>query len=401
MKKNLLFVIPSLSAGGGEKSLVNLLGQIDYSQYNVDLFLLNHKGLFMDYIPKEVNIVKIPHTYYLFTLPIIKSLCQLLLKGKFKLALNRIMYTFLNRTIQNESKREQYSWNFLSPSLKNLEKEYDVAIGFLEKTSTYFCVDKVTSNKKIGWIHNDYDKLGMCPTYDIKYFRKLDHIVTVSEECGKILKKRFPSEESKIKVIYNIVSPTMIEKMSCQEKTNSFNKNNDDITILSIGRLHHQKGFEMAIEACRKLVDKGYNIKWNIIGEGIERKKLSKLISNNSLEGRFNLLGLKSNPYPFIKQADIYAQTSRFEGKAIAIDEAKILRKPIVVTNFSTAKDQINHGVDGLIVDMNAEAIVKGIEKLIIDCDLRKTFFMNLSQLQLGTEKEIMKFTKLISGEST
>lgn len=396
MKKNLLFVIPSLSAGGGEKSLVNLLSQIDYNSYNVDLFLLNHNGIFMDYIPKEVKVLCLPESYHLFSLPFYQSIKKLLLKGKISLLFNRIMFALINKNNKNISQKEQYGWKYISESLEKIDKKYDVAIGFLEKTSTYFCIDKVDALKKIGWVHIDYDKLGMDPKFDIRYFRKLNNIITVSEECGNILKSRFPSERNKVRIMYNIVSPKLINKMAKQVKMGVYDKKCNEIVILSIGRLHYQKGFELAIKACRKLVDKGFNIKWNIIGDGEERENLTKLIKINNMENNVILLGLKSNPYPYIKQADIYAQTSRFEGKSIAIDEAKILQKPIIVTNFSTARDQITDGVNGLIVDMNSIAISEGIEQLIKDFELKKTIISNLSKEELGTEEEINKLYEIL-----
>ncbi|MFC0560073.1 glycosyltransferase [Halalkalibacter alkalisediminis] len=395
MKKNLLFVMPSLAAGGGEKSLVNLLSQIDYKKYNVDLFLLNHNGIFMEYIPKEVQVLTLPDSYSVFTLPLYHSLIKFLLKGKPSLAIARIMFTLTSRNNKNTSEREQYSWKYISEALDITNKKYDVAIGFLEKTSTYFCVDKVNATKKIGWVHIDYDKLGMDPEFDIHYFKKLDNIVTVSQECASILKRRFPSESNKVDVIYNVVSPSMINKMAIQGKYDIYDKKDDEVIILSIGRLHYQKGFEMAIEACKKLVDKGYNIRWYIIGEGEEREKLLSLIKTNKLEKYFKLLGLKSNPYPYLKQADIYAQTSRFEGKSIAIDEAKILQKPILVTNYSTAKDQITNEINGVIVEMNSESIGKGMEKVILDNNLRDNIIENLSKELLGTEEEINKLYKM------
>lgn len=395
MKKKLLFVMPSLSAGGGEKSLVNLLTQIDYDLYDVDLFLLNHDGIFMEYLPKEVNILSSSETYKVFSLPLPQSVFKFFITGKISLALNRIIFTVKNKNSKNTSKSEQYSWKQLSSSLERLEKKYDVAIGFLEKTSTYFCVDKVNAKSKIGWVHIDYDQLGMDPKFDIHYFKRLNHIVTVSEECANIVMERFPSEKHKVAVIYNIVSPTMINKMALEDSNNVYGKKDNEINILSIGRLHYQKGFELAIEACKKLVDRGYTVKWNIIGEGEEREKLSNLIKSYNLENNFKLLGLKSNPYPYIKQADIYVQTSRFEGKSIAIDEAKIMHKPIVVTNFSTAKDQIINGVNGLIVDMNPNEIADGIEKIINEKNFKDSLINNLSKEKLGTEEEINKLYKI------
>jgi glycosyltransferase involved in cell wall biosynthesis len=395
MKKNLLFVMPSLDAGGGEKSLVNLLNQIDYNLYNVDLFLFNPKGLFLEFIPKEVNLLSLQESYNLFTLPLFKSVKKLLLNKKLRLALNRMMFSIKYRWVQNISRREQYNWKYIAKSLIKLEKKYDVAIGFLEKTSIYFCVDKVDAIKKIGWIHNDYDELGLDPNIDIMYLKKLSKIITVSEECASVLKNRFPTEKDKVVVVYNIVSPAMINRMANIENKDIYHRNGNEFIILTIGRLHYQKGFEIAIDACKKLIDRGYNIKWNIIGEGEKRESLTKLIKANNLEDRFILLGLKSNPYPYLKHADIYAQTSRFEGKSIAIDEAKILKKPIIVTNFSTAKDQINDGKDGLIVNMNPDSVATGIEQLIEDIELRKRFYLNLSKLKLGTEAEIEKIYEL------
>jgi glycosyltransferase involved in cell wall biosynthesis len=396
MKKNILFIIPSLSAGGGEKSLVNLLSHIDYELFNVDLFMLNHEGIFMDYLPKQVNVLLLPSNYKTFTLPLIKSVVYFLLKGNVILAYNRLVFTICNRLIREISRREQYTWKYVERALEKLEKKYDVAIGFLEKTSTYFCVDKVNAARKIGWIHIDYDKLGMDPDFDIKYFEQLDKIITVSEECANIFNKRFPSQREKINVIYNIVSPTLINQMANQDYIEINKKAANEVTILSIGRLNYQKGFEMAVMACKLLVDKGYKIKWNIIGEGEERDKLEKLIKNYGVEDYIKLLGLKSNPYPFIKQADIYVQTSRFEGKAIAIDEAKILQKPIVVTNYNTAKDQLVDRINGLIVEMNPEGIAEGIEKLILNNELKKYLVKNLSQESLGTESEIEKLYKIL-----
>ncbi|WP_282937463.1 glycosyltransferase [Paenibacillus sp. RC67] len=398
MKKNLLFVMPSLTAGGGEKSLVTLLSKIDFKYYNVDLLLMDHNGLFMEFIPKEVRLLSLTGTYRVFTLPLFQSLTKFMLKGNGRLFFNRLMYSLKNRIGKNVSQKEQYTWKYLARSIEHLPHQYDAAIGFMEKTSTYFCVDKVNAVKKLGWVHIDYDQLGMDPHFDTRYFKQLDYIVTVSEECANILRNRFPDQQHKVGVIYNIVSPTMIQQMANKPIPGALRKRGDEIAILSVGRLHPQKGFEMAVMSCKKLIDLGYNITWNIIGEGDERGKLMELIEQNQLTNHFNLLGLKSNPYPYMKQADIYAQTSRFEGKSIAIDEAKILNKPILVTNFSTAKDQIHDGKDGLIVEMNVDAIVEGIEKLIIDNGLRRNLESNLSKLKLGTEEEIIKFYGLVSG---
>ncbi|PFI51372.1 glycosyl transferase [Bacillus cereus] len=391
MKKDVLFVINNLNCGGAEKSLISLLNTMDYSRYNVDLFLFKHEGLFLNKIPKQVNVLAEPLEYQLFDMPIKAAIMKCLRQGRLDIALSRVCAGYIFKSEKNKARCEQRVWRYLSKSLQNISKKYDVAIGYLEKNPVYFCIDKVNANKKIGFIHTDYDKLGMDPNIDRGYFRSLDHIVTVSEECANVLKQRFSIYNDKIGVIHNIVSPSTINKMS-QEKVDLERKG---VKLVSVGRLSHEKGFDLAIEACKNLVGDGYEIKWYIIGEGEGRGKLEKMIEENHLQDHFLLLGLKENPYPYIREADIYVQPSRFEGKSIAIDEAKILHKPIVVTNFSTAKDQIKNEENGLIIDMDAHSLSEGIKKLIHNEELRNKLIKNLSDEELGTESEIKKLYTL------
>ncbi|MBS2969650.1 glycosyltransferase [Metabacillus sp. KIGAM252] len=395
MKKKLLFVIPSLEAGGGEKSLVNLLSQIDYSQYQVDLLLFKESGIFLPSIPAHVKIIGLQESYQLFILTLFSSVRKFVMKKQFQLAYARIAYSASNRLLKNKAYSEQVSWKFISKSLNFLDKEYDAAIGYLEKSSIYFIVDKVKANKKIGWIHTNYSSSGLNKDYDNPFFEKLDHIITVSEECAVSLKETFSTCREKIKVIQNIVSPAAILKLADQ-RTASTEKSNEQIKIVTVGRLSHEKGIDLAIQACMRLIERGYKVKWEVLGEGPEREKLEKLIELSNLEKNFFLLGVKDNPYPYIKEADIYVQPSRYEGKSIAIDEAKILGKPIVVTNFDTAKDQISTGINGLIVEKSVEGICNGIERLTENKELLAYITRNLSAERLGTEEEIKKLYKLI-----
>jgi glycosyltransferase involved in cell wall biosynthesis len=398
MKKNLLFVMPSLNAGGGEKSLINLLSQIDYNSYNVDLFLFNKTGVFFNSIPDEVNILETPPIYRTFTKNFSGAINSFIKSGDIHLAFARILFTTKNRIIKNKDFAEQYSWKYVSRSLKEFKKEYDAAIGFLEKSSIYFIVDNVKAKKKIGWIHTNYSCSGMNPKFDKVYFQKLDHIVTVSEECVKSLKKSFPAIAHKIELIYNIVSPRLIKMLADEVELFGnpiFEKTH--INILTIGRLSYEKGIDLAINSCKELLNRGYKIKWYVMGEGSERTNLENLIKNFNLQNNFILLGTKENPYPYLKQADIYVQPSRYEGKSIAIDEAKILNKPIVVTKFESSKDQINNELDGLIVGISYKDIVEGVERLVKNCDLSNYLISNLETQKLSTEHEIEKLYKIIN----
>lgn len=383
----------NLNCGGAEKALVSLLQTIDYNKYNVDLLLFKKEGIFLNNIPQDVNLLKEPFGYNYFDMSIKNAILGCIKKFRFDIAINRLLAGLIFKTEKSRVICEQKVWKYISRGINSLNKQYDVAIGYLEKNPIYYCVEKVNANKKIGFIHNDYEKLGMNPDIDGKYFNQLDNIITVSEGCAEVLKQTFPQHKSKIQVMYNIISPKVIHKMANED----INIDKEKINIVSVGRLNYQKGFDIAIEACGLLKKNGYNFVWNILGEGEERHKLEEMIKEHHLENMFILEGIKENPYPYIKHADIYVQPSRFEGKSIAIDEAKILNKPILVTNFSTAKDQIDDQTNGLIVDMNPESIYKGIKQLIDSEELRGRLSQNLSNEELGTEKEIEKLYNLFN----
>ena len=388
MKKKVLFVINNLNCGGAEKALISLLETIDYSKYDVDLLLFKQEGMFMSKIPMEVTLLPEPENYKYFDMSIKTAILGLIKKRRIDIAVARIAALYVFKTEKSKAVIEQKVWKYLSKSFSDLQTEYDVAIGYLEKNPVYFCVDKVNANKKIGWIHNDYEKIGMDKKIDSRYFSKLDYVFTVSEECLKVLKRIFPQYIDKLKLMHNIISAKTIEKLAL-EKVTDVQFNNENINIVSVGRLNYQKGFDMAIEACAILKARGYKIRWNVIGEGDERGNLEELLKKLDVVDQFKLLGIRENPYPYISQSNIYVQPSIFEGKSIAIDEAKILCKPIVVTNFSTARDQIKDKFNGLICDMNSNSLADNIEKIINDNELKNNLITNLTKEKLDNKDEI------------
>ena len=168
------------------------------------------------------------------------------------------------------------------------------------------------------------------------------------------------------------------------------------IRILTIGRLVYQKGYEYAIEAAKYLKDNCVDFKWYVIGEGNLKYELEELVKKYRLEENFIFLGTFTNPYPFIKECDIYCQPSRFEGFGLAIAEARILNKPIVATNFNIVYDQIRNGENGLIAEMDGDDIGKKILMIIEDNSMRNSIVNNLESEKVGTEEEISKIYSLI-----
>ena len=113
------------------------------------------------------------------------------------------------------------------------------------------------------------------------------------------------------------------------------------------------------------------------------------------MEDCVELLGTKSNPYPYIKNCDIFVQPSRYEGKSVVIDGAKILAKPIIATAYPTVKDQIQNDNEGLIVELNVDGIVDGIVALCSDDTKKQQITEYLNRHEYGNQEEIMKYIKL------
>lgn len=387
-KKDILFITHELQCGGAEKALISLLQVIDYNKYNVYVQLFWNRGLFLNQLHEKVILLPAPVEFQYFDMPIKKALIESLKLGRIDIFYNRIVSSIKMKFEDNVYRKEQLSWKYISKCISKLDKKFDYAVGCIEKGPNYFCVEKVDAAKKLGWIHNDYDKMQMSKEIDIPFFEKIDSIFTDSEECKLVLEKNFEMFQGKFQVLKNIVSPKLIRKLAQEKIEESYN----GFKIISVGRFSPQKGYDMAIDAAKIVKDEGYNFNWIILGDGELKEELKKQIAENDLEANIQLLGIKENHYPYVKQADLFMQTSRFEGKSISIDEAKILNKPILVTNFSTVRDQIIDCQTGIIAEMNAESIADKIIELINNKELRENLSHNLSLEDNGTESEIEKF---------
>lgn len=395
MKKQILFVIPSMRSGGAEKSLLTLLTVFDYEKYDVDLLSFRHDGLFFDKLPGEVNVLSDSKRYEMFDGDAKLAVKYFLKKGMLCSAIDRWKYSRLG-SMTDLKEADELRWKYLKKQLPKIKKEYDCAVGYLEGNANRFVVESVRAKRKICYVHSVIDKLDIDKESFGRTFARADGIVTVSEECRNNLLKNYPDLEEKFFVVENITSKKLLEK-ECKAAV-AYPEKNDEIIINTVGRFSEPKNISLAVDACAELVGRGNKIKWYHIGEGPLRAEIEKKISANGLEDKFILLGERSNPYPYIGQCDIYVQPSLYEGKSIAIDEAKCLSRPIVVTDFTTVHDQIADGTDGIICKMDKADMADKIEMLIKNWDLRERLTENLRREKTGNEEEILNFYKLIDG---
>lgn len=384
MRKSVLFIIGDMETGGVSKSMVSLMNVIDREKYDISLLIAIPRGILMELLPKDLNIIT-NRDIELLSIGI-HGLIGLLRRRRFYLffgSLLRLFFSVYNKGIAG--------W-WLSRLYPPIKKEYDVIVDYNGQQQLYYMVDKLKARTKITFFHNDYEKWSYYYRMDKKYYQKVDAIFTVSEKCVDSLKKCFSFVAQKIRLMENISSIALIEQMS--HKMIEFPKTTK-YRFLTLGHLCQRKGTDLAIWAASILQARGIDFCWYFIGNTTEAQKFRKLAKELKVEQRIVFLGTTSNPYPYIKAVDMFVHTALFEGKSIALDEAKILCKPIVVTNFSTVHDQFEDHVNATIVDMTPEAIAKGIEELLGDTNLQKKYVQSLKTQRVDNTAEVQKLYTL------
>lgn len=385
----------SLSSGGGERSLLTLLELLDYDRYEVDLLLFYKGGLFFDMLPEQVNVIDFGEKFKRFSLPVVESVKSFVCKGNFSLAFNRLMFAkTVNSSSGSSLLRDQQAWKYMKKCFEDKNFEYDAAIGYLEGKSNFFVADCVEAKTKIGYIHSDYDKLKMDREVDRKIFSNLDYVVGVSDKCVGILRENFPEMKEKFRAIENITSPSMLKKMAESSPVEFVGLK--ETAILTVGRISQPKGYDIAVDAASILDENGVDFKWFAIGVGEMSAQIEQKIKEKKLEDKFILLGERANPYPYINGCDIYVQPSYYEGKSIAIDEAKCFAKPIVTTKFTTVFDQLEDEKTALLAEIDASSVAEKIIRLINNKELQQTLSRNLSLQKQGNEEELQKFYELL-----
>lgn len=397
--KKILVVASDMEIGGAERALLGLLEALNKKKYQVDLFLLRHAGPFMQFIPEGVNLLPENSKYSDLGVPI----QDVLIRGHLGMAFGRARgkYKAKRFIAKNNLKKEnsveihysfKYTLNFL-PEISHFE--YDLALGF---TTPYYIIDKkVHAKKKAVWIHTDYSTLDGDRNEEQKVWEAYPFIVSISEAVTNSFLKIYPGLKDRIYPIDNIVSEELIQKQANMfdvEKEMASEKG--VIKILSIGRFTKAKNFDNVPDICAQIISMGILVKWYIIGYGNDRKLIERKIKEANMEDYVFLLGRKENPYPYIKNCDIYIQPSRYEGKAVAVKEAQILHKPVVITNFPTASSQLRNGIDGIIVPMDNSGCAKGIVDLLKNSEKIQNLIDNCSTSRYSNCEEIEKIYALL-----
>lgn len=391
MRKKVLFVMSSMDNGGAERALLNLLEEFPAECYDIDLMLLNPSGLFMGQIPAKVNLLETP--------PIVVE-CFTSIRGRKAKAWRVAADVISMFASRDEETRRGFRWeHFFAPRIANLPGSYDTAVSFINGQVLYFVTEKVSADRKIVVYHGDYRSAHYSERYERPRLEKMDGIYAVSERCIGIVASVFPELADKMGHLPNIVSSGVIRMRASEFAPQEYD--HTKLVILTVARITHEKGVDLAIRAAAELKSRGCAFCWYEIGKGLsgdgEAEKCRRLIEDLEVSDVFTMLGAKDNPYPYIANSDIVVQPSRFEGKSVALDEAKVLGRPIVATSYPTVRDQLNEG-EGVIVDINPVALADGIELLINDKARRAAITDHLLSNDYGNSECVADYCDAIDG---
>lgn len=395
--KKILIVSHALELGGAERALLGLMDSIDYTKYEVDLFLLRQEGELLPYINSNVRLLPEIPEYTVLARPMTQTMKEghvLLTMARLYGKLTARRYDRKHKCIESAVELE-YSHKFTCPLMPKIQPctEYDLAVSFL--TPHYFVSKKVRAKKKIAWIHTDYSKIQVDIPSETAMWGSYDKIASISANVTENFCKIFPELQEKVMLVENILpSGLILSQASVFDAGEEIS--GTDIVLLSIGRYCNAKNFDNVPDICRRLVKAGLDVKWYLIGFGGAEALIRNKISEAGMEKRVILLGKKENPYPYIKACDVYVQPSRYEGKSVTVREAQMLGKPVVITRYATSSSQLEDGIDGVIVPMDNEGCTEGIAEVIHNRMLREQLQKNMKQRDYAGTEEVEKLYRLM-----
>ena len=368
-KKRVLFLLEAFDKGGIEKVTLDIVNNLNPERYDITVQTFWYGGYCQSQVNDNVRVIPFFFKRY------VRGIIRLI--------------------------------NYLSPRLLYIlfvHGNYDVEIAASDGGAAKVISGSTNRNaKKICWVHMDVMARGS----QLKEFSnnntakniytKFDLIVPVSETCKENFVKKF-GDAYNIKVCRNPMTINDI-RMKSQIKSDKSKFGSEKIHFVCIGRLVEQKGFDRLIEVCARLKKEGYIFfKVHILGDGLEKAKLSKLIKENNLESNVLLYGFIENPYPFIKNADVFLLTSRDEAFPLVVGESLIVGTPVIATLCCGVSEWLQDGKYGMIVENSTEGIYMGMKKVLEQPELLDDYRITISEFaeRMFLDNELTKFEELL-----
>lgn len=355
-KIKLLFVINHLTIGGAQKSLISALKVMDYSKYDVTLYLRKNRTDLLPYVDSRVNVIinDDKNHYYRKPYAVLLQLCvkifNILGKSKKAIEYNKKLTEAISDYKMAYEKNTHFS-----------DSKYDIAVAYNQGYTAIFVDKCVSAEKKYVFFHTSTDEFHSVHQDILSRFHK---IIAEHSDQAVLISEWYPDYKHKICIVENFVDSAFILERSREDMPN---KTENKTVLCSCGRFAKVKGFDLAVKSASELKKAGINFIWYFVGDGPERENIENLIKELSLQNEIILTGMKENPYPYIGTCDIYVQPSYEENTGITILEAHRLARPVVSTKTVGGTKLIDDKVNGILCDITPVGIAKGIETLVND----------------------------------
>lgn len=383
-RKVIAFVMGTMIVGGVEKSLINLLNHFDYDSYDVDLWVKADNIGIKNQVDSRAQIKCWP-TYD----------TKALLKEQLKnFQIFQCFIGLISRIIIRCAKTWEIKSLFSAKLLPTILSEYDCVVAYQYGVPELVAAaNRMAGKKHILWVHGNYNMPDILMKLMGKEYSLYNKIFCVSEATKEQFAQKWPKLEQKTQVMKNLIDTKEIEQLSNTHIPHFSEGKN----ILTVGRLAAEKGQAMVPRTTRLLLDEGYDVYWYLVGDGPLREEIEAEIQKCDVAEHVILLGTQTNPYPYIKNCDIYVQTSFSEGWCLTVQEARILQKPIVTTPLPVMHEQVVSGENGLIAKaVTPEALAESIQQLLDHPELREKFVKNLSHEVCDNSGELQKLYDFI-----
>lgn len=353
MKKKILFVNDEMTMGGVSRILNTLLKNLDQDKYELDLLVLHKHGELLNEVPTYVNILE--GTPFFDTIDI--PLSRILKEKKFRMLFHKLRLLFYMKSgrIGSAIKKERK---------KMLHKHYDIEFSAKEGFCTIFNAFG-DSDLKLNWVQVDYE-VSNYSSHHMNLMKsclkKIDLNIACSIKVQQAFKHVF--EIDHVEVIHNLMDDKRITELSLESCDYPFSKG---FKCIAVARFHPQKGLDRLICAIDYVKKQGIEINCVLIGGGELEDELKKQVHDLGLSQEIVFLGYKTNPYCYIRQADLFVLSSQYEGYPTIVLESFLSATPVLSTRVAGVNEQILNEYEGIIVENEQEALNKALYKLASD----------------------------------
>lgn len=361
--RKVLIITNDVEMGGIQKSLIDFLGYLSQKELEIDLLLWQNNGVLKNQIPSSVRIIEKKYS---------KTWIDIKKEENYW---HKLLFSYQYFVFIFYSKVVNKPWRFFSKT----KETYDVAIAYNQNGfPLFYAIDRVSANKKYLWYHHgSYESTREVYELDKKYYNTFDRLVTVSSANKEMLSTYFSALQNKISVIPNIIN---VEKIIHDSKVllSDFLKIEGVYIFVTVSRFSKEKGIELALDIAEELKNRNLKFKWYFIGDGDLFNEIKQSVLERDLEEFCILLGMKTNPYPYIKMADLYLQTSFVESQSITIYEALVLKKMIITTNIPALNDALQNGTLGILCKPEKKSFAHEIFNLLNNPEAKRKLAIEL-----------------------